>query len=242
MYYILTGKKTLIKENDQSFVTMRPKKYVCSSGSVWASNILSWYHKLPQHIQLSDEDCHVFSIPLRSICTKLKDIASYFIDTTTNEDITAMSKEKDGSQGKFRKYEIERLHWLSQMLKKVQPDAGVKEDERELFECLTSLIQCASASAGVMESLLHESEDIEEDFALEEYANICEKLQSIVDFIEKNKFRSNFRFQSTQYAILKERFALQNLLLRVSLNQSLDLIQTTICYHSSNTDHMRPLC
>lgn len=169
---------------------MRPKKYVGSSGSVWASNILSWYHKCPQHFQLSDEDCHVFSIPLRSICTKLKDVASYFIDTTTDEEIIAMSNEKEGSEGKFRKYEIERLHWLSEMLNKVQPDANVKESEKELFERLAILIQCTTVSAGVMESLLCESEDI----ALEEYANICKKLQSIIDFIEKNKFPSNFRF------------------------------------------------
>ncbi|CAB3984325.1 RNA-directed DNA polymerase from transposon X-element [Paramuricea clavata] len=42
---IFLKKKTLVKDKDQSFVMLRPKKLVGSSGSVWASNLMGYINK-----------------------------------------------------------------------------------------------------------------------------------------------------------------------------------------------------
>ena len=48
----INGIDNLVRTEDQSLVTVRPKYYLGSSGSVWASELLRIYYKEPGFLKL----------------------------------------------------------------------------------------------------------------------------------------------------------------------------------------------
>ena len=101
------GKENLIKEKDQSFVTIRPKHYVSSSGSTWASDLLKIRYEKPKIFEMES----AFSEPIRRAMAIINDYSFYFIDVTNNDDLTSLlSKMKNHLD--FKDYELQRLNTL----------------------------------------------------------------------------------------------------------------------------------
>jgi len=106
-----TGKEQVVLKDDNSLVTVRPKFYIGSSGSVWASELvfLRWQH--PNLFEI--ENPHSFSIGLRKYSAMVRDIMFYFVDTTEQQDI---EKITESSSCVFRDFEITRLKHTTNLL------------------------------------------------------------------------------------------------------------------------------
>ena len=102
----------MIHDFDQTLVMVRPKHYVGSSGSTWASDYLHLRWTLPQMFEKSS-DMQLYSIQLRGFASRMHDILSYFTDVTNQEDLDCMT---DNSACKFRSYEEVKLAWLEKQI------------------------------------------------------------------------------------------------------------------------------
>lgn len=121
----------------------------------------------------------------------MRDVSFYFIDTSTDEDIISVSSTKQGSE--FRKYEVDRLRWLSNKFK-IETDADVNENETKLLEDICTLLQQAVASARDIETLLSKSDILSSEQLLHEYGNIYKHLESLVQLIDDKGLSNRFRY------------------------------------------------
>lgn len=189
------GTKRLVKDRDQSFVTMRPKKYVGSSGSVWASNLLRLHQQYPDHFSPPGEPSMNSSTQLRSFCRQLRDIAFYFVDATTEVDLTMLevSKPKDS----FREYELSRIDWLMKMLQKLEPADGKDDEEKSLLlkfkEIIDDEIQGASRN---LKELLLSSDDIKSTLFFSYHEKVTQDLMTIIELIDEKKLASAYVYIS----------------------------------------------
>lgn len=111
---MIDGKTHVVNDLDQTVVTNRPKHYIGSSGSVWASDTMFMRSELPQLFEVQDSQYRTCSLQLRRFCAHVHDCVFYFEDTTMHEDVMACT---EGLNCKFREYEISRLSWLERQLK-----------------------------------------------------------------------------------------------------------------------------
>lgn len=105
------GKENMILKDDHSVVTVCPKHYVGSSGSVWASEkvFLRW-----QHPQLYEIECSQFHPLLRKFTAMVRDYLAYFSDSTEKRDVSCLTQSPDCQ---FRAYELSRIeHAVSGIL------------------------------------------------------------------------------------------------------------------------------
>ena len=109
----IDGKLHLVNDTDQTIVTMRPKYYIGSSGSIWASETMFLRRELPQLFEVSDGPYRYRSIPLRRSCAHVHGCLYYFQDTTMYEDVMVVTKEPDCQ---FQEYEMNRFSWLKREL------------------------------------------------------------------------------------------------------------------------------
>ena len=110
-YRIMSKKISTIDENDEievvedaCYVFVRPKYFVGSSGSVWASEFMRLRHEVPHKFEIYSEIPCLVSTESRSIYFIVKDSLSY-IDSTEKEDIMNIKYDK---AHKFKGYEIMR--------------------------------------------------------------------------------------------------------------------------------------
>ena len=91
----IEGDNELITNQDQTVVTIRPKYYIGSSGSVWASDYMRLYHELPLLFQENptDTDC---SITCERIAIHSHDALYYFTDLTMKDDVVRATSQPDG--------------------------------------------------------------------------------------------------------------------------------------------------
>ena len=108
------GEEKLIKEADQSLVTVRPKFYIGSSGSRWSSDLLQMRYKNPNLLELRDNS-EMYTIPARRFVAQVKDTVCYFSMTTTIGDLCDLV-----TQSSYYSYELKRLKWLQTRLKKAE--------------------------------------------------------------------------------------------------------------------------
>ena len=87
-------------------VTIRPKYYIGSTGSVWAGDLLELRYEDPKLFELN-ENSQCYSIPVRQCLSQIKDCINYFKMTTTDGDIHNMFKF--GPHSQFYIYEQKRL-------------------------------------------------------------------------------------------------------------------------------------
>ena len=113
----------LINTSDQTLVIIRPKYYVGSSGSVWASDYMRLCHEQPQLFQ--ESGLHAYSTALKKFSAYLHDIAYYFSHLTMEEDVTNASSESDCQH---RLYEEHKLHWLVQQTEEATESWNEEED------------------------------------------------------------------------------------------------------------------
>lgn len=110
---IIDGKLHLVNDTDQTIVTLRPKYYIGSSGSIWASETMFLRRELPQLFEVTKGPYRYSHVSLRRFCAHVHDCLFYFEDTTMYEDVKAITKNPDC---KFREYEVLRLSWIKSEL------------------------------------------------------------------------------------------------------------------------------
>ena len=111
------GEEKLVKEADQSLVTVRPKFYIGSSGSRWASDLLQVRYENPNLFELR-YNSEIYTIPAKRFVAQVKDTVCYFLMTTTIGDLC--DQIKHGPQSSYYSYELKRLNWLQTRLKKAE--------------------------------------------------------------------------------------------------------------------------
>ena len=79
----INGKDELISDKDQSVI--RPKHYIGSNGTVWASNYMHLCHEVPVVCQENPENSR--SDLLERLVVHSKDVVFYFIDITLKDDV-----------------------------------------------------------------------------------------------------------------------------------------------------------
>ena len=105
-----------VHTEDQTVVIIRPKYFIGSSGSVWASDLLKIKWEVPQLFEqtVQSNDEHTSALPVRKLCRRrVIDILFYFKDCTLESDVLCMSNEPDCP---FRQYEEEKLSWFQTQL------------------------------------------------------------------------------------------------------------------------------
>ncbi|CAB3980479.1 RNA-directed DNA polymerase from transposon X-element [Paramuricea clavata] len=95
----MDGIQRVVLKDDSSVVTVRPKQYVGSSGSVWA-----WEHVYLQwkHPQLYEVHGQTLNPALRTLSAVARDNLFYFFDTTEKGDVECLAEDP---LCKFRSYE-----------------------------------------------------------------------------------------------------------------------------------------
>ena len=107
----IENKNNLVNDNDQTIVIIRPKYYIGSSDSVWASDYLRICH---EHLSLFQESRQsAISNTLNKFVCHIHDILFYFVEITMKEDVQSATTEPSCP---FRKYEEEKLEWLLQQI------------------------------------------------------------------------------------------------------------------------------
>ena len=105
----IEGDNKFVHEEDQTIVTVRPKVYIGSSGSVWASDQLKIKWEVPQLFEQSVELPYEYPLVLRKFCHRMHDILFYFQDCTMKDDVLCATACPDC---KFKTYEMKKLNWL----------------------------------------------------------------------------------------------------------------------------------
>ena len=103
----MSDDEKLIKNDDKSIVVVRPKFYIGSSGSVWASDLLRirYEHTSVFEVKVSG---NALSNPARRVVAFLRDSGYYFKDTTTYEDLKCLVSNLHNHH-EYREYETLRL-------------------------------------------------------------------------------------------------------------------------------------
>ncbi|CAC5408371.1 unnamed protein product [Mytilus coruscus] len=115
----VNGEASIMLTKDQSVCVMRPKFYVGSSGSVWASEDRRLRVVKPDLYEV--KSCN-FSSEFRIICHRVGDKIRHFIDQTEENDIKNVSNNKVCSH---RNYEQERINSVIIWLKKAKKDMDI---------------------------------------------------------------------------------------------------------------------
>lgn len=128
----------LINTSDQTLVIVRPKYYIGSSGSVWASDYMRLCHEQPQLFQ--ESGLHAYSMALKKFSSMLHDTACYFSDLTMEEDVKNASSEPECQH---KRYEEQKLSWLVQQIEEAieswnEEQDGMLESEKEIGDDLKS--------------------------------------------------------------------------------------------------------
>ena len=99
------NKEAYVMSDDESFVFMRPKAQVGSSGTVWSSED---YELRATRLDLHEvpEASSQFTLPFRSFVTRVKDKVKHFVESTTEVDVMAVTSH---TECPFRAYEGKRL-------------------------------------------------------------------------------------------------------------------------------------
>ena len=89
----IQGKDELISDQDQSLVIIRPKYYIGSSGSVWASDYMRLCYEVPQLFQENSENTGL-SKEMQKLVIRSHDVVYYFTDLTMEEDTMRVTAER----------------------------------------------------------------------------------------------------------------------------------------------------
>ena len=154
----IEGNTELITDQDQSVVTIRPKHYIGSSGSVWASDYMRLYHELPSLFQENptNTDC---SIKRQRLAIHSHDALFYFADLTMKDNVVRATSQPDC---KHFCHEAEKLTWLQNQIDEIivawkeTPQVVDKSELVLASELLKDLISIKENAATVQkEMLLH---------------------------------------------------------------------------------------
>lgn len=160
---VVGEKQAYVMSEDDSFVFMRPKAQVGSSGTVWSSEDYEIRSDRPDLYEVSGSGSS-YSMTFRGFCSMVQAKINHFIVSTTEEDITSISKDKDCS---FRSFEEKRILNATEYLER----AGAKCDLMKLsdFEVQQSAkiqetIFCVSSSMKSVLRSAHIGAQLWEDY------------------------------------------------------------------------------
>ena len=122
---VTDGKTEQIQSDDQSLVTILPKFYIGSSGSIWASELLRIYYEQPHLFEIQGE-ASGFSDNSKSVMLQIRDSVVYFL-ASTNE--TDLSDVRSG-QSDCLSYKLKRISSIKGRLRKAE-EQWMSEKEKE---------------------------------------------------------------------------------------------------------------
>ena len=144
----IQGKHELTRDQDQSLVIIRPKYYIGSSGSVWASDYMRLCYEVPQLFQENSQN-NGLSKEIQKLAIRSHDTVYYFTDLTIEEDVMRVTTEMDC---KHYCYEQEKLIWFQNQISNITiqyQEAVHLESEQEigskLLENLSNLREKATS-------------------------------------------------------------------------------------------------
>ena len=118
---MVAGEETIKTCNQQTIVVTKPKYFVGSSGSVWASHLVDIKHKEPSLYE-AESPSSWQSKPFRSVLLCLNDDLRYFSYQFDEEDLLLLQDDPDGI---FKEYETKKVDVFLQRI--VQCKKSVEE-------------------------------------------------------------------------------------------------------------------
>ena len=97
--------------NDSCSVFFRPKYFLGSSGTVWASEFMSLRHKEPHQFEAVESNSHEGTQDFKTVTISLHDSLSYYIDSSEEEDLSNCNKGED-----YCNYQILRITGLQKAI------------------------------------------------------------------------------------------------------------------------------
>lgn len=127
------NKEAYVMSEDESFVFMRPKAQVGSSGTVWSSEDFELRANRPDLYEVPGSGSS-FCITFRSFCTRVRDKVKHFTLTTTQRDVMAVGEDAECI---FRNYETKRIEHTSEYLERAADKCNfTKMSEAEVQHCI----------------------------------------------------------------------------------------------------------
>ncbi|XP_070580686.1 uncharacterized protein [Ptychodera flava] len=162
-FRFMTGKTVIVEESkevicdqDQTVVVTRPKYFIGSSGSVWASDYMMLRREVPG---LFEPECqHASNQALKTFCAQIHDSLFYFKDTTMKDDVACVTSNQDCV---FRDYEHKRLRWLCCQL--TQAVERWRENHADDNERLDGLLESVEELIKDAECLIEQFRTIDRD-------------------------------------------------------------------------------
>ena len=154
-----SGDEQLETVEDQSLVTIRPKFFVGSSGSVWASDFMMLRSQRHDLFEIPDSNlytCRYFPIPLRQFFAKINDSAMYFMLTNVKEDLSIIMRSVDNV-----KYHAAHLDSLQQNLEEAvelvnSALTSLSNSDKDLLSQFLSSIETVKKTCGEINNLLQD--------------------------------------------------------------------------------------
>ena len=147
----IDGYDQLQTVHDTSVVTIRPKYYIGSSGSVWASDYMHIRYMRPDLYEIENEGDET-SYRGRQGCAIISDTLSYYVMTTVKDDLFQMTKSTNCPH---RTYEEEKIQWLKSCIEYAQAFVLSSDDDDDADEEVKQLQQAA-------QEILQVTQDISE--------------------------------------------------------------------------------
>ena len=158
-------------------VTVQPKSYVGSSGSLHASNLVKIRNTHPDLFELPNpENPRQHEPVVYKVAAYIEDTINYYIHTTNEADVKSVTKKQDCV---FRRYELDRIETLQNRLQSVS-------SEHMLPGTINNLtVQQISSD---VEQLITEANDL--IICLKEYssskAHVWSKCQKVISCAKDN--------------------------------------------------------
>lgn len=141
------GTPELILDDDDTVFTIRPKAYVGSSGSAWASDHMRVHSKLPHLLEIPGTGDANMPTALKQMCACVHDSTFYFVDTTTEADVTCVTRR---SECEFREYELKRIRALEEMVEDAL-DTWERTEKDDFSEYVSAVVPLTESWTKVRE-------------------------------------------------------------------------------------------
>ena len=110
------NEEKVVSTGDSHYVFVRPKAYIDSSGTTWASETVTLWHLMPVDFEV--EESSTYSIKMRSLRALLHDQLFQFLDMTEDGDVCKIISTLGKERNSHMECELERLDHLIYGLEK----------------------------------------------------------------------------------------------------------------------------
>ena len=163
--------------DDESFVFMRPKAQVGSSGTVWSSEDYELRATRPDLHEVPEASSQ-FTLPFRCFVTRVKDKVKHFVESTTEVDVMAVTSH---TECPFRAYEGKRLAYTSDYLERALDMANVSKMTAQEIKDYSRIIGMVQSALTCINDLVTSSDT--GIHLWNEYKILLRKLEEILNLI-----------------------------------------------------------